>query len=301
MDGPVLFPVDDSPCAAAARPHAVAFARRCDATLLALHVVDTSVGRSSVVREPLERRGRALLSSVERRAARAGVAVETLQRTGRPHEEILDAVDERDAAAVAMGTHGRRGVDRLLLGSVTERVVRRAPVPVLTVGLLPAERGESAASSDYPGLSDGPDAATYDAVCLRTDGSEAAAVALEPAVDLAVHDDATLHVLHVTAVETLGYDVRSASVLGDLAEAGRGYVDDLADRAREAGVADVTTAVREGVPSTAICAYADEHDVGCVTMGTDGRTGLRRALIGSTTERVLRTTPRPVLTVPARE
>jgi nucleotide-binding universal stress UspA family protein len=65
--------------------------------------------------------------------AGAGEGVETMLRDGEPAQEILDVVRERRPALVIMGTHGRRGVERFLLGSVAERVIRESPAPVVTV------------------------------------------------------------------------------------------------------------------------------------------------------------------------
>jgi nucleotide-binding universal stress UspA family protein len=62
-----------------------------------------------------------------------GISVRTLVRTGSPYQEIVDLVTDERADLVAMGTHGRSGMSRLLLGSVADRVIRLAPCPVLTV------------------------------------------------------------------------------------------------------------------------------------------------------------------------
>ena len=66
-------------------------------------------------------------------AREKGISVRTLVRTGSPYQEIVDLATDERADLVAMGTHGRSGVSRLLLGSVADRVIRLAPCPVLTV------------------------------------------------------------------------------------------------------------------------------------------------------------------------
>ncbi|WP_255151285.1 universal stress protein [Halorarius halobius] len=138
MYNDVLVPTDGSDAADAAVDHAIDHALRYDATLHVVHVVDEEsvpptpdAGR---VLGALEQQGRDAIERVARRAGDAGVdTVESAVVSGPPHEAILEYVDEKGVDLVVMGTHGRRGLDRYLLGSVTERVVRLADVPVLAV------------------------------------------------------------------------------------------------------------------------------------------------------------------------
>jgi nucleotide-binding universal stress UspA family protein len=81
----------------------------------------------------IERAARTALDDVASRARRPGVAVETVLRRGPAWSEINAAAKDTAANLIVMGTHGRRGVARALLGSVAEKVVRTAPCPVLTV------------------------------------------------------------------------------------------------------------------------------------------------------------------------
>lgn len=134
----VLVPTDGSDAASAAVPHAIDHAVRYDATLHVLHVVDEQgvppTPDGGRVLAALEQQGRAAIERVAQQAGTAGVdTIESAVASGPPHTAILDYVDEHGVDLVVMGTHGRRGLDRVLLGSVTERVVRLADVPVLTV------------------------------------------------------------------------------------------------------------------------------------------------------------------------
>lgn len=134
----ILVPTDGSPAAAAAVPHAVELADRYRGRIHALYVVDASAlsateAGSEMVVEALEGEGREAVAVIERDAEAAGVDVETAVVTGTAHRTILEYAGEHDIDLVVMGTHGRRGLDRYLLGSVTERVVRTSDVPVLTV------------------------------------------------------------------------------------------------------------------------------------------------------------------------
>lgn len=134
----VLIPTDGSDAATAAVAHAIDHAVRYDATLHVLHVVDAAAvpptPNGGRVLEALEQQGRAAIERIARQAETSGIdTIESAVASGPPHTAILDYVDEHGIDLVVMGTHGRRGLDRVLIGSVTERVVRLADVPVLTV------------------------------------------------------------------------------------------------------------------------------------------------------------------------
>ena len=134
----ILVPTDGSPAAERAIDHAIEFATTFDATVHALYVVDVALYSSleagvDAVIEALEREGEEAVAEIGTRCAEAGVDSESAVLVGTVHRAIHDYVDEHDIDLVVMGTHGRRGVERFLLGSVTERTVRTSPVPVLTV------------------------------------------------------------------------------------------------------------------------------------------------------------------------
>lgn len=134
----VLVPVDGSDPALAAVEHAARLATVHDAQLHLLHVVDTGavVESASVdVLGAMEEAGERALENAREVAAEAGAeSIEASIAQGVPHRAIVDSVDQLDADVVVMGTHGRTGLERFLLGSVTEKVVRLSPVPVTTVG-----------------------------------------------------------------------------------------------------------------------------------------------------------------------
>lgn len=157
----LLFPTDGSDGAKAALEHAEDVATRYDATLHLLFVAPAEIGPPGMVGEEhddvdtsdmtgkqhesqgtgmtateqdiesIEQEGQAIVS----RAAESidDVPVETVVLRGNAYEQILNYADESDTDLIVMGTHGRTGVDRYLLGSVTEKVVRTSDVPVLTV------------------------------------------------------------------------------------------------------------------------------------------------------------------------
>ena len=139
----------------------------------------------------------------------------------------------------------------------------------------------------------------YDTVLLPTDGSDGATEALDHAVGAAEAYGASLHVISVVDRRVvLAADAdEKESVRADLADEATAAVDDLAERAREAGV-EATTATPEGVPHREILAYAGKHGVDLLVLGTHGRTAReKRFNLGSTTERVVKAADRPLLVV----
>ena len=276
----VLVPTDGSDCAAAAIGYATDLAERYDATVHVLSVVDSRTLENAPHYEEVRAEHVELVDDVCADVA-DHCAVEREVRTDVPHDAILDYATEHDVDLVVMGTHGRTGVDRYLLGSVTEKVVRLSDAPVLTI----------------PGTDDGPATYPFEDVLVPTDGSEGAMAAVGPALDVASTYGARVHALSVVDTVGMGFDVRSATMIDALEEAAQAAVDAVADRAKRASVSSVDTAIVQGTPADAIRSYVDDHDVDLVVMGTHGRTGLRRYLLGSVAESTIRTSSVPVMTV----
>lgn len=136
----ILVPTDGSNATTRAVEHAVELAGFHDATLHALYVVNTATFASlpmessfEGVASMLDREGEAALDAIADVAAEAEVAIERNLVDGSPAREIVRYAEDEGCDLVVMGTHGRGGIDRLLLGSVAERVVRSSNVPVLTI------------------------------------------------------------------------------------------------------------------------------------------------------------------------
>jgi nucleotide-binding universal stress UspA family protein len=139
----------------------------------------------------------------------------------------------------------------------------------------------------------------YDHILVPTDGSTGTDRAVEHALDLAEAYDADLHVLYVvntSAYSTLPADANWESIIDALEEEGKTATGEVAERAEASGI-DVTVEVDDGVPHKRILGYADEHGIDLIVMGTHGKTGLDRLLLGSVTEKVVRSSEVPVLTV----
>ncbi|MFC6716560.1 universal stress protein [Natrialbaceae archaeon GCM10025810] len=138
----------------------------------------------------------------------------------------------------------------------------------------------------------------HDDILVPTDGSESSDAAVDHALEIADRGTTTVHFLHVVDVGT----EMSASASGTIApqvtetleEQADEVLDDAANRAEEVGV-DYERPAREGDPHDVIAAYVDENDVDLVVMGASGRSGLKEHLLGSTSDRVIRTVDASVL------
>jgi nucleotide-binding universal stress UspA family protein len=222
---------------------------------------------------------------------REDVDYEIIVKSGDVRQELLGIVQDRDIDLVIMGSRGRSYFERMLLGSVTERMLRKLHIPILTVShLAPGKELHSA-----------------DPVPLRkllyatdlTDGSEAG---LEFSIRLARGLDAHLTVVHVLqAMDAALLGLEGVGVVPD-------YVNEVRVQAAERlnklvalvsdGSVPVTTVVAEGVPCDAILELTADQKADLVIINLHEKGRMERALLGATAERVIRTAPVPVLSLP---
>lgn len=137
----------------------------------------------------------------------------------------------------------------------------------------------------------------YDSIMLPTDGSEAAEIAADQAIEQAELNDATLHVVHVVEVDATGpMQINVDDITDRLTEQGEEITKRVEKLAESADV-EVVTSVLSGNADQEIVDYVSEHGIDLIVMGTHGRRGIRRHLLGSVTERVIRKSPVPVMAV----
>jgi nucleotide-binding universal stress UspA family protein len=293
----LLFPTDGSPSAVGAFLHAAALAERTGAELHALHVeepVEEPLGLLEDLRitpddVAADLRLPAPAPEASRWARGEPVPLTYVQeRAPRAGPVILDYAREQDVDLIVMGTHGRRGVRRMLMGSVAEEVVRLAPCPVFTV------RVREDGGRGWP----------VRRVVAPHDFSAHAAAAARHAAALAVTYGASLDLLHVVDVALI--PTATVPLLGTF----RVSTEEVRLRAQEAleeraaaleaafpGVGDVGAFVRLGHPVGDIVEFAEQHEVDLLALGSHGLTGLERLLMGSVAEQVVRAAPCPVFIV----
>lgn len=141
----------------------------------------------------------------------------------------------------------------------------------------------------------------YD-ILLPTDGSSAANNAAKKAFELAEQCRAEIHVLHVIDVFVQSYSPQVAEQAEQMQrEKGRKAINKLVQEAEKRNLKTSEHTVKSYNAGEAICEFAGDQDIDVIVMGTHGKSGLNRMLLGSTTERVLRTSKVPVLAVPTAE
>lgn len=298
----ILCPIDFSEPSRHALDHAVALARWYGAKVSVLHVHQLTTPTFSagpyVGLEGLQpmsltevERGELMLAINEFVAGdrAAGAPIDTLL-----HEDanvpgaIVDHASALGADLVVLGTHGRSGFERLMLGSVAERVLRRAAMPVLTVP---------------PRV---PDAVPRTAMALErivcaVDFSDSSGAALTFAASLASKARAGLSVLHVVellpeASEMPTFD--AAAYRAARFDDGRARL--AAVMSQVPGAAEAQALLLAGKPAREIVQLASEQQAGLIVMGVRGRGVVDRLLFGSTTHRVVQQAACPVLTVHPR-
>jgi nucleotide-binding universal stress UspA family protein len=292
----ILVPVDFSDGSSAALEHAAWLAGKLGAAIHVLHCWEMpSILRGEAehaYRGAMEHFAATSLASLAANMREKGIEVESFSsELGAPAKTIVQIAKKAHHGLIVMGTHGRTGLDRALLGSVAEKVVRWAPCPVLslhgTAEVRPVRK-----------------------VLVPVDYSDGSARALQCAAALAERLGAALEVVHV-------WD-RPAYVSTEVLVRGRAdHPRSLGDLIRENAEAEMATFLAShlrqnegttvlpphyltsGEPAATLIAELERGKHDLVVIGTHGRTGLEHLLLGSVADKLIRFSPVPVMTVPS--
>jgi nucleotide-binding universal stress UspA family protein len=292
----ILVGLDGSTLAETILPTLRALARRCRAEIVLLHVVHvpkTVPAEAGIALDEVVEQERREAAGYLRRLAREldtdGIAVRTAVVVGETAPEIVRFAEHEHIDLVALATHGRSGMQRLLHGSVADAVLHTATRPLLL--LRPSL--ETPAPADIRRL------------VVALDGSPLAEQALPPARELARALGVPLVLLSVVdllqpafAADPYG-GVSYPRILTILEEGTEQYLAEVAVRERKHGVT-VETVRATGNPSEVIAHYVKAHPDSLLVLGTHGRSGWRAALIGSVARRVVLLASAPVLVVRAK-
>jgi nucleotide-binding universal stress UspA family protein len=275
----ILLATDGSQDAELAATSAVDLAK---STGSELHVVDVFPGPAYVHpyyethfpeaaehlrREARKERQEILDERVERIREAGGSVAQTHIREGETAAAIVTLAEEIEAGLIAIGSRGISGIRRMLMGNVSDSVVRHAHCPVMVA------RGEPV---DFPTK-----------ILVATDRSREAQLAATTAADLARSTNSELHVVHV------GFEQNRDEAQKEL--------DTEVDMIGETGAQDIQAHLKFGMPDTAIVDLAEELGAGLIVMGSRGLGGMRRALLGSISDSVVRHAHSPVLVVRQEE
>lgn len=216
------------------------------------------------------------LESLTERLSPSGVRIRPAVLNGPVADALATYVDEQQVDVVAMTTHGRGGLQRAWLGSTTDGMVRRCRAPLLL--MRPSdETREARPISDR----------TFRRMLVALDGSETSERALGAALQLAIAAQAPIVLTNVVQPP---YEERAAHE-----QYLRGYLEEVARRAVLQGREVETRLVVDYEPALAILELADETGSDLIVLGTQGRGGLRRMILGSVADKVIRGTHRTVL------
>ncbi|HEY9175486.1 MAG TPA: universal stress protein [Verrucomicrobiae bacterium] len=278
--------------------YAAALAEKVGAAVALLHVVELPppppmpgmrAATYSLRDSKITKYARARLKTLAKRESRRDLDLTPILRSGNSFYGIIAAARERTADLIVIATHGYTGANRVLLGSTTERVVRHAPCPVLTV---PARITRGRACKMPP--------LNLKRILVPIDFSKTSKTAFPWAASVAAESNAELILLHV--VETfpidylLGHGLMNETITPLIKER-ESDLKWMANSLSKSTGLKVSAVVRAGKPFKEICSAARKLGADLITLTTRGHTGLKRVWIGSTAERVVRHASCPVLAV----
>ncbi len=290
----ILVPTDFSSSADSALAYAFQFAEVYDADVHILHIVERPMATipdlpPEVVTMAQDKAMDAMAQLLRRHGKTekdVTITVKPERLTASIPEMIGAFAEENRCDLLVLGTHGRRGARRLLLGSVAEEVIRHARIPALTV-----REGEEPTPGDRQRH-----------ILVPIDLSDSTDAAIRVATDVALKFKARIELLHVVDIGFYPYYGLLEDPVAELEQkaldvAGK-ELEKRASALRDAGI-DVEVHRRKGHVAERILAFTSENDLDLVVMASHGRSGVDRVLLGSVAERVLRAAHVPVMVAPS--
>ena len=295
----ILVPLDGSPLAQAILPYAMVVAKGFHSRVILFHVAETALDHEApelktYADETMERI-RPLAEDYLARAANdfrgEGIDVETKVVKGRAAAQIVEQAEHEDVDLIAMSTHGRSGLARLMMGSAIDKILRACEQPILLVRPRDEATGGEAA-------------VRLSKIIVPLDGSGPAEAALPYAEEVAKALGLEIILIQVVNVETtvsfsaVGQDTLGlpTDLLQRLHDVASGYLTGLAKQLEDRGL-KVQWEVLLGWPGLRIVEFAKETPDSMVAMTTHGRSGFRRWVMGSVADEVVRKTGEPVLLI----
>ena len=272
----VLVPVDFSPASRLAVNYAVSLARKFRAKLILMHVVESSVlahpfrAESARIEKEHGEQALRMLSALLAPEDQDDLDLRIVIKSGDIKDEISSAIREQHADIAVMGTHGRGLFGRWLIGSVTETILRKVSVPILTV--CRATRS-----------------LTFNRILFATDLSESSKQGFGFALEMArmMRSDVVL----VHALDKMGLTYGGSEMVGyvsqqNIGEAKANLAEFVAEGSRQN--VKIETVVVEGVAGEEILKAADENTADLILITVQNKGLVERALLGTTAERVIR-------------
>jgi nucleotide-binding universal stress UspA family protein len=295
----ILVPVDFSDPSKEALKYGMSLAVELNATLIVTHVVQYSVPAAYAFPIETHQIQRNQVGQIEQQLKdlipvdfRQSLNCRFIAKAGVIEDELLGIIEEEPVDLVVMGTHGRRRFERWILGSATEHILRKVHVPILTVSHLD-EGYEIGELRPVP----------LHKLLYATDIAANSSDTMRLALDLASEFSAELIVLHVMQELRWAYGTEYVplDIENDTVKLRENIEARLEGSLPESVRHDprIRTELVEGVPCETILSVAEEENVDMIVLNLQSKSGLERALIGATAERVVRSAHTPVLSVPA--
>ncbi|HXX54320.1 MAG TPA: universal stress protein [Thermodesulfovibrionales bacterium] len=280
----ILVGFDESSSSNAALTEAAHWVKRHGGRIILVHAVYFDEEEFGIAPDQLDRRlkvgEKICLQAKESLTAGFGVEVESLLCEGDPPDVIMDVANGKKADLIVLGTYGRKGLKRLLMGSVTSQVIVNSPTDVLVVKKPCAECS-----------------GTYRSILVPFDGSASSERALERACHLSRVDNSGITGLYVIPrYEEMVEFFRTSSIQKSLHFEAQKIIEKAKKLASDKGVT-IKTLISEGDAGEKIAETADMEGSDLVVMGTCGWRGMNRAILGSSTERVVTHATCPILVV----
>ncbi|RJQ16695.1 MAG: universal stress protein [Nitrospiraceae bacterium] len=281
----ILVGFDDSQYSKSALVEAANLIKRHGGKLVLVHAVYFDTEEFGIAPEQLEKRfkvgEKACVQTKEMLTSEFGIEVQSLLCEGDPPTVIVDIAKEKKADLIVLGTYGRKGLNRLLMGSVTSQVIVNSPADVLVIKKTCTEcTGE------------------YKSILVPFDASVPSQIALNRALHLARMNSAEMTVQYVIPryEEMIGF-FRTESIKKSLHDEAQKILDTATRIASRNGGVPIKTDIREGQAGGEIVKAASEMKNDLIVMGSYGYRGVDKAIMGSTTERVIMNASCPVLVV----
>ena len=276
----ILVAVDGSESSNNALKQTLAFVKQAGGEVIAITVpfyygAEFELGLVGTTEEVFTGPAEVVLAEARETAKEMGVEIMTVMETGIVHQAIVKTATANDVDLIVMGRRGLTRFERVLMGSVTSRVIGYSPIDVL---VMPREG-----------------VLKLDKILVPVDGSKYGDAAMERAIKLAAKFNSELHITTVVDINPEAYALYP-NIAEQLEEGARSMLSDALKMVEKAQL-KADTSMHEGDAHERIIHMAQEFGADMICMGSHGRTGLSRLLMGSVTERVIGESKVPVLVV----
>ncbi len=293
----IICTTDFSDLSKRAIPYAVAIAEEFNAKLYMCHIVSlpSTAAYGEILFDLVDNQKREVEyahQQMDQLLQDRQVEWEPLVQIGHTADTITQLVEDIQADLVVTATHGRSGLKRLVLGSVTERLLHILPCPML---VIPAPSPDSHA----PELND----FQLKKILIGCDFSDSSLLAFQLGLSLAQEFQSELHLVHVVEPPAYRNYTKATAGGGEDSPELKRYLNDRLEKLLPEDARHwcrTRTVLLDGKPDEALVDYADSNDIDLITLGIRGQGLVEKLFVGSTTERVLRRSSCPILSVCAR-